>query len=77
MEVVGVGVGVEPPPPDVPHVADGVVLLPFFMMVTPNVLRAGRGDRPLPLTLAFQLFWTVWLPLRLRVAVQELAPLTV
>ena len=76
MVVVGVGVGVEPPPPDVPHVADGVVLLPFFMMVTPNVLEPVEVTVR-PLTLAFQLFWMVWLPLRLRVAVQELAPLTV
>ena len=65
-----------PPPPVVAQVADGVVLLPFFMMVTPNVLEP-VDVTVRPLTLAFQLFWMVWLPLRPRVAVQELAPLTV
>ena len=54
----------------------GVVLLPFFRMVTPNVLEPVEVTVR-PLTLAFQLFCTLWLPLRPSVTVQLLAPLTV
>jgi hypothetical protein len=58
------------------QVALGVFELPFFRMVTPNVFEPVEVTVR-PLTLAFQLFCTLWLPLSPRVTVQLLAPLTV
>ena len=55
-------------------------MLPFFMIVTPKLLPAPFGlawrVEPLPLSVAFQLFWMLWLPDRFRVTTQLLVPLT-
>ena len=76
------------PPFDTPHhvcqptaqVAVGVVLLPFLKTVMPKLLPLPFGRAvsvcPLPVTVACQLFCSVWLPLRLMVTTQLFVPLT-
>ena len=59
------------------QVADGVLLLPFFITVTPNELPFPLGVNAVPLRVAFQLLWIDWPEPRLRLTVHAELPLTV